>query len=434
MFMILAPNLRQLLSGNKVILFVLVPILLVSCGAFTKLIHDEPEEPVVIIADTTTAPVIDTFVEVPKEDDVDELYEYVEFKGQQYKVPVHKKDFTIALLLPFHVGYKNPQERLRAELMLEYYQGVLCALEKVAELGSKYRLQVFDTKNDSLVLKQILRRTDMKNVDMIIGPTDQKQVRIAAYFARKYEIPLFSPVTVIEDAIVQNAYLYNLNPSDQMKAKEFMSFYKAKHPNKKLVLIRDGGRFDKGFGEALFQLLQDESPESYQVVSSGRSGNWSDVLSSSQNLVVLTSENKTEVSRLITSLMPHAKKITLVGTQKWLDFTSMDYSFYHQLKVHFITSSLTNVTSRNTLEMQKIFRTKYNGDPSDFSYMGYDQFLFACELLNAFGEHFPIFITNKAFTYSGTRFKLVMANHCYHNQFMQIYAFQEKELIEVPMH
>jgi hypothetical protein len=122
-----------------------------------------------------------------------------------------------------------------------------------------------------------------------------------------------------------------------------------------------------------------------------------------------------------------------MGSEKWLDFTSMDYSFYHQLNIHFISTNLAIVPGPLKLEVQQLFREKYNGDPSSFVYMGYDQFLFACELLNAFGEHFPEFISNKRFEYSNNRFQLSLAHHCYHNQFLQVFAFNELELVAVPM-
>lgn len=405
--------------------------MVLSCGAFKK--TQKTEEPEVLVIEPKPKEQKDSVVIAPEEDDVEQLYEMVEFKGEMFKVPVHKKDFSIALILPFHAGSKTPEERMRSALMLEYYQGVLTALDHVNALGSKYKVFVYDSKNDTSTLKRILGRSEMKEMDMIIGPTDQNQVRIAAYFARKYEIPIFSPVTVIGDAIVQNPYLYNLAPSAEMRAEEFLKFYRKYHGDKKLIIVRDGKRLDKTFGAALMSLLEKQSSVSYTAVASSRSRTWTSVLSEAQNIVLHLSEDKTEVNYAITGLMPYAKRVTLIGSEKWLDFTSMDYSFYKQLKIHFLSTNLSNIPNVQSKQMRIEFREKYNGDPSEFAYMGYDQVLFACELLNAFGPHFPLFIPNKSFEYSNNRFELVPSNNCYHNRFLQVLQYKDAELVAVPL-
>ncbi|MFY0643370.1 MAG: amino acid ABC transporter substrate-binding protein [Bacteroidia bacterium] len=424
--MISAPSHQQPLNGNKKLWLLILPVLLFSCGAFTSLPGDSP---IVVhplpTADTSELdhPDDNPPVDVPADET---RYQEVFFHGESFRVEVHKQEFHIALILPFHQGYKNNQQQRRADLMLEYYQGVRVALEKLREMGSTYTLHVFDSKNDSLVVKRILRKAEMKKMDLIIGPTDQSQLDIAARFAQKHKIPLFSPISVAK-LVGYNPYVYNLKSSPDLKAKEFVAFYQEYHSTKKLVLVRDGGRFNRDFGAALVREL-DASAISYQAISGTRDRDWSAVLNAESNMVVLLSEDKSNVSAAVTGMMASKKDIHLFGSERWLDFNAMDYSFWLQLNVHLICSDRAQVNNPLSIEMRKQFRSMFNGDPSGFAYSGYDQMLFAGQLLHAFGEHFPLFVLDHNFEYSNTNFKLRRSGHCMSNSFLYILAFKDHKL------
>lgn len=426
--MISAQNHRQLLNGNKGWFLFLITLLLVSCGAFLRStpVVVATEEPVVV-SDTVVAP-SKPKIEIPISL---QKYESVTFKGQEYKVPVHKREFEIAILLPFHVGYKSTQEQKRADLMLEYLQGVNVALKKMEELGSKYRLRIYDTKNDTLVLKRILRLPEMSKMDMIIGPTDQQQVRIAASFANSHKIPVFSPLTIIDKCWSPNSYLFNLKPSDQVMAEEFVKYYRKNHFGKRLVIVNAAGRFNQSFGSALITYLQNHPIIDYKVVEHYREMNWPAHLSMGQNVVLHLTEDKTQLNSAVTSLYAFKDKVTLIGSDKWMDFSGMDYSFLSQLNVHFLSSDLSELGSSQSAEMIEIFRELYHGDPSGFVMAGYDQLLFAAELLDAFGEHFPLFILDKRFEYSNNSFRISSLNNCYHNRSLEVIHFNEFELQRV---
>ena len=99
--MILAPNRQQLLSGNKFLWVLLIPISLVSCGAFRKTQYTYcPQNEVVTISekqkDTVVENIHHDFTLLDIKSVKDEIaYTSVEFKGDYYDFPVHKKNFHI---------------------------------------------------------------------------------------------------------------------------------------------------------------------------------------------------------------------------------------------------------------------------------------------------------------------------------------------------
>ena len=435
--MILAPNRQQLLSGNKFLWVLLIPISLVSCGAFRKTQYTYcPQNEVVTISekqkDTVVENIHHDFTLLDIKSVKDEIaYTSVEFKGDYYDFPVHKKNFHIAILLPFHSDAVNSvSDKRRADLMLEYYQGMLTAIEHIEALNSKFTLHFFDTDNDTIKLKAILKKPEMDDIDLIIGPTDEEQLKIAAYFARKREIPLFSPITVVEKLWTNNPFFFNLNPSDQMQAKDFLRYFKANHPGEKLVIVRDGKRYDLAFGKALVQECIAQKIN-YQAVPFSKYLKWADYLGNGKAVIVHTTLDKTNLTYSVNGLLGKGDRITLIGPDKWLGFSDIDYKQWDQVNISFVSTNKAFIALEDSSSMVAIYRTMYYDDPSTYAFMGYDQLLFACESLDAFGKYFPIFLTDKSVSYNNTDFHLVKSANCFQNRFLQVFRFEEMAIVPV---
>jgi ABC-type branched-subunit amino acid transport system substrate-binding protein len=433
--MISAPNHQQPLNGNKFLAYLLLPILLISCGAFKKSQKTEwPEDDgieVANISDDEPDKPISATKGLKEKNEVKLVFSTVLFKGEPYKVPVHKNNFEIAVLLPFHSDVSNSSsDKRRSNFMLEYYQGMKLAVQEVDKLGSKFKIYFYDTDNDTTTLINILKNPELDKMDIIIGPTDKAQVKIAAYFARKHQIPLFSPITSMTSTWSNNPYIFNLNPSDQMQAREFLNYYKKHHKDEQLFLIRDGEYFDKNFGAALIAECKAQNV-TVTSISYDRSLKWSDYLGDSRAVIVHTSDNKTNVNFSVTSLLSMAPNVTLVGPDKWLDFSSVDYSQWEKLNITFIGKNKAQLHNDKSKEMVSQYRLLYNDDPSWYTYMGYDHLLFSCEVLNAFGEYFPLFIEGKDLAYTNTNIKLNKEGNCFQNQYITILQLRDSKLIDV---
>lgn len=434
--MISVPNRLPLLSGNRLLGVVLIPLLLISCGAFKKTAKVEwPEDDVIVVNpekdstagkyDTKTQDEVDA-KEVKEEKTL--VYSSVYFKGENFNVPQHKQNFDIAILLPFHSDAANSStDTRRSDLMLEYYQGVRIAIPEIERLASSFKIHFYDTDNDTAKLKLILNNPEMEKMDLIIGPTDDAQVRIAAYFARKREIPLFSPITTTDKLWSNNPYVFNLNPSDQMQAMQFLKWFKKAHKGEKLIIVRDGKHFDKGFGKALVDECVAQKIN-FSSVAFSKYLRWNDYLSEGKNVVVTTSQDKTNMNYTVTGLLNKANRVTLVGPEDWLSFTSVDFNQLERLKVTYISTNKANVPNKFSTHVMQDYRLNYKDDPSWYTYMGHDQILFACEVLDAFGKYFPLFIEGKSIPYANTNIELTKTATCFQNKYIQLFELRDMEL------
>jgi ABC-type branched-subunit amino acid transport system substrate-binding protein len=434
--MILAQNRLPQLNGNKILALLVLPIVMISCGAFKKTTGNDRvpvEEEVVVVEPKKNEGEAETPEVLPKKEEVKTKYSTVLYRGEKFRVPVHKKNFEIAVLLPFHItGSNSFQDKRRAGYMLEYYQGMKLAIAKAENLESSFKIKFYDTDNDSLRLKSILRKKELKNADLIIGPTDEGQVKIASHFAKRHKIPLFSPITTVEKYWSNNPYAFNLRPSQTMQAKSFIEFYQTLHSDKKLIIVRDGKKFDKSFGAALVAQLQAQGIP-FEKLAYNTATNWETLLDE-HNLVLNMAQDKTTMTNLVNILLGFEDRVTLVGSDKWLDFSSVDFNYWERLHIHFISENSAIIPNEEAKAMTYNYRLQYRDDPSWFAYRGYDQLLFACEALDAFGEFFPLFLENKSISYTNSDFCITKTNNCFHNKYINVFKYEEKEVVPVSFH
>lgn len=416
--MILVPNPLQLLSGSRFTrLFILS--FLISYNSYANLTKSK-----CFSLDKGLSSNILTIEN--KTENQDSLYE-ITFRGKKFLVPPHKKSFKIAVLLPFHTDAVNsPIDKKRANVMLEYYQGIKTAIKQIDSLDSKFIISFYDTDNDTNQLKKILASSEMKSVDIIIGPTNRNQVQIASSYCKSNKIPLLLPITNWIDSDF-NPYVFNLNPSEVKKAEVFLTYYKNHHKDKKLVIIRDNGYYDRTFGNALINTCKQQQT-SVKIVPYSTKIDWSSIIDGN-SIVIHTTQDKIKLNYTVTSLQAHHKNVILVGSDKLLEFNDIDYNQWEKLNILFLSEHKSQVPNMRSNQMKVAYRLDYRDDPSWFSYMGYDHVLFACEVLDAFGTYFPLFIEGKEITYANMDFSMNRTESNFQNKYLGIFRLVDGQLM-----
>lgn len=431
-------NHRQLLNGNKFIILLLA-FSMFSCGAFKTVPSTESSAEKEVI---TKEEKKDTKVVPPKKDTKDEkdtkaeklATRSVRFKGEVYQAYVHSGKFEIAVMLPFHLNNQTGSNRSRSNLMLDYYHGMKLAIEELEKQSSTFKFHIFDTENDTNKVKSLLTNPIMEQVDLIIGPTGEDQVRLAAYFARKHQIPLVSPVTTVDKLWSDNPYFIQLASTAYAQAFALLNHIKVSHFNQKIFVVRDGSRNDLNFGEVLVELLKNKFNIPYEVITHSNFINWSEHINDHDNIVVIqTAENSIKATYTVNSLIKRKGNVSLYASDKWLGFENVKYGNWSKLDLYFYSQRNDLSTKSKTGDVKKIYRQNYGTAPSEFVLMGYDQTLFLGELLNAFGKYFPLFIQDRLFEYDSHNFRLTEGNHCLQNVGISLLKFTESEVIPVTL-
>ena len=156
----------------------------------------------------------------------------------------------IAFLAPFRLSRieldsidqtnKTLSERNLTSVSLDFYSGMLHAVDSLNKAGLSVELSVFDSEGQLHIIEQLLNEEDFSNYDAIIGPFTPANVSRMAQAMRFFNVPVISPLTTRE--IQPRKMLINTIPSKRSLAMRMISYVDsldASHENPCVLIIAD---------------------------------------------------------------------------------------------------------------------------------------------------------------------------------------------------
>ncbi|SEF41332.1 PBP1 and LysM peptidoglycan-binding domain-containing protein [Parabacteroides chinchillae] len=115
----------------------------------------------------------------------------------------------IALLLPFMTN--ESVASAATSRFIEYYEGLLLAVDSMRNMGCNIELSVYDTGNGTKKLNEILKEDALRDANLIIGAVQNEQITPVANFAQKHNIKYIIPFTSKNDDVLSNASVFQVN-------------------------------------------------------------------------------------------------------------------------------------------------------------------------------------------------------------------------------
>ena len=304
------------------------------------------------------------------------------------KTKVDSTKVNVALLLPFYLdlndslkAYSNNKNIIypKSKGALEFYFGFQLALDSLNKLGYNIDLMLIDVPNDS-TFNSILESNVLNDREYIFGPIYIRQFEnLAKFYGYDSRKKLISPLSFMS---VKNKYrnvyqsvplskvqitaqienLVNTNLYNELiifgheKEAELITFTKNKLKSKKSKINFKVHTFNKD------QLSDRELLKSK--------------LNADQNNIIVTSNDRSFVSRLLPSLASMEDTIfNLYGLYTWNRFDNLDYNDLVSLNVH-LPSLFLNDKSQFYKDFLLNFYNKYFSYPEHYAYSAYMQCMF----------------------------------------------------------
>ena len=285
---------------------------------------------------------------------------------------------TAALILPFSLDDTTSTEQRK---MVEFYQGMLLALDKLKNENISANLKVFDSKNENKSIKSLLESGKLDDVDIIFGPKWPNHITEAAQWSTKHKIPLVLPMNANADDVFNNPYIFQLNtPKSYFNEEVYNHFLKQfRKPN---VIFLNAANKDSDFIEGLKATLN-EHGISHSSVSTGNTEQIEkNLVRGKQNIFII---NTSDVGPL-NSILPLLQLITrnkdpeiethLFGYPEYQVYASDHLDELFEVDTWFYSWFYTNNMLQESLEFNTSFRRAFSRQmmlsfPSYASY-GYD--------------------------------------------------------------
>ncbi len=163
------------------------------------------------------------------------------------------KKLNVSLLLPFRsstINYDSIeevealfQERNLYTITLDFYSGILFALEDLKKLDIIVNLNVFDTNNSLNQIFEISKNEDLINSDVIIGPLIPKNFETFSKLEYLEAIPKVFPLSTIPIKIIKGV-IQTVTPKKLLRERMLQYLDKNLDREENIVIITDSLNVD----------------------------------------------------------------------------------------------------------------------------------------------------------------------------------------------
>jgi LysM repeat protein/ABC-type branched-subunit amino acid transport system substrate-binding protein len=290
---------------------------------------------------------------------------------------------NLVVMLPFHLNKlvktdtsDNTVERIRRDrvlqISLDFYSGVLMAVDSARLKGISTNLRVYDTEQNAGRVHTILNTNNFSNIDAVIGPLVQSTAQAAASGLERQGVPVVSPFSKNGGGSLDN--FLQARPSDEVLSQSMISYISQNAAGKNLVIIADAS------ASAKKQQLMGAFPSARLV--NPKEGSYIDqeeltaaLAEDRPNWVILETSKIGVISNATSYLNSLADKykVTLFTTDRNNAFESDNISNRHLSKLNFHYPSVDKVYSPETNRaFIKKYSQRYGVVPNRYAVRGFD--------------------------------------------------------------
>lgn len=310
-----------------------------------------------------------------------------------------KKDdgtITAALILPFSL--EDSASTLQKQ-MIEFYQGMLLALDRLKDESVDVNLKVFDSEGEDKSLTPLLESGKLDDVDIIFGPRWSNQITEAARWSTTHQVPLVLPMNAGADDVFNNPYVFQLNTPQSYFNQEIYNHFLEQFPNANVILL-DADEYRRNeFIDGLKQTLADHDiPLTTIMVDTAYQMLLDTIVPGKQNIFIINSDESGPLNTMLPVLQIIARtkapeiETHLFGYPKYQIYAADHLEEFYEVDTWFYSWFYTNNMLKESVDFNTLFRRSFSRQmmisyPS-FAPYGYDTGYYFLKGLATYGKDF----------------------------------------------
>jgi LysM repeat protein/ABC-type branched-subunit amino acid transport system substrate-binding protein len=356
--------------------------------------------------------------------------------------------YRVALMMPFFSSDVDriiirtddikPPSVFRSFNFIQFYEGMLLALDELEKQGVRIKLHVYDTYRSSEVVGNILTKPELKSMDMIIGPFFPNLLESVADFAIENGIIHVTPFVNIPDRTGNHSNMVKLQPSVTHQLKSLADFACDSLENPYIILVHnntdDQQEYIRNAREDIHNMLIAKGVpmsnfKEVNFMDGGLNGLKSALSKEKNNLIITNISGEAFVTGYLTNLnkIRDDFSIYLVINPAWLGYNNIDLEHLVNLKGVGYSSYYIDYNSEEVADFIREFRQRYNTEPDAYAFQGYDITRYFFTAIHNYGNDFvrcmgqikmPLMHTNY-------NFQRISADGAVQNSTVNIFMYQD---------
>lgn len=315
----------------------------------------------------------------------------------------------VAVLLPFYLDRNSnryegsPASKTRKRLpeewifpqsldFVEMYNGILLAADTLRALGLNVNLQTWDIADDTAALYGLIRSGRLRDMDLIIGPVYSRNLQMLAPYAAEFEIPVVSPVPVLNSRVLEGNPTVFLANSSLEAAQRVLAREISMYNRNNMVFIHtdtsgrdpDVMRYKEFIFSELNQRMSYEDIRFREMVFYSRSKFGNDSINrishtlseSMPNLVIIASEDPPVISEIMTGIHGLSKRydVKVIAYPALAYIDNLDPRIFFDLNQLVFSPYRIDYTSEDAIQFNLDYFRKFLTMPleTSFAWIGYD--------------------------------------------------------------
>ncbi len=355
--------------------------------------------------------------------------------GPNENMSVKAVDITspmrVAVLLPMRVNGSSGRQ------FLEFYQGVLLALEELKADGISTQVDLFNTARSATEVESLLKRPELQQADLIIGPVYDECFPPVAAFAAERGIPVVSPLAEVRSA--DNSLLFQVAPvasSKYEKVKDDLS--DARH-----VIVISSAQNDTEFAGEIAPFIPKSAKRINYVRNMSTETLASQLSTEKDNVLVVLSEDETTSESILAYIgsicsgmaAKEGKEpvVRVISSSRWARFRNIDKDLFFKLNLRYVTSYHADRNNERVLNFDNRYISAFGALPSLYAYRGYDVAKLFVGKLKLHGAEFISYLNDADLPLLQTpyRFEQQQPGHRYENREWALVCYNGNYTIEV---
>jgi len=292
------------------------------------------------------------------------------------------------------VGLSNIDSRTIG--FLEFYEGVLLAVDSLQSLGMAIELDVFDASNQQMI-NALLQLQEFRDLNLIVGPVYPELQENVAAFAAKNRIPMISPLSPVGTFEENNSWYFKVNPTREFQIEQTASYIGKEFTDKNFILLQLSGKSNSGeakLGQIASQKFSVQSGRNlfheYNFQQLGVNSIKTILSETGENVFFIPTDNEAQVSVAVTNLTALAENynIVLMGTPTLTKLKSIQTENFHRIRLRYLSHYFIDYNKPLVRRFVSQYRETFSAEPTQFSHQGFDVAYYFLSALYRYGKDF----------------------------------------------
>ena len=303
------------------------------------------------------------------------------------------KTLRVALMMPLHLNQMEEISTTKFDIeqrgkktyrqfeFIEFYEGILLALDWLSDHGVSVELNVVDvSENSAAKVEEAFTSHHVAESDVVVALLLRDAFDKAAQLAQEAGVHIVNPMATRSDICDNNPYMVKIQPSLKGQVTAILDNMKAERPHAHLYIMHSNSNSEKAILNEVKAQLDARGDIKYTLFHWSQSAKMAQVFKGTPSANVLSiydqgrDQNRVYVSNLLNRLAAFKSDTpTLYTINDWTrDYTDVDFNQLQQLNYHPFSTSW-DMTNAVHVDFLQLFRNRFETEPtSQLATVGYD--------------------------------------------------------------